>query len=772
MTQQVPRKMVVDIGDDLFKNVGDELKAAWDAFRRPKGEVSAGGLPIRLFDLGVRVGYGISRLFLRLAAASFLGLVNVVGWVVVVFAAAAPMILSGLYEATVDRQVLHGIEEEVRSFKKGGARTNDPTRVKYHVHLLFAVLVGNLELRRKPKAGEKEGENGHAEKGVLKYTEAWVDVGDVIQKTLLTENPSPDEKKWTETRLNTMLSCQASFGATIGAPVAFFLGSFLFAIFGNLAILGDNDTSHALAFGEWWMTIPHVAIVAGCLLAGNNPNTLEAIVSGIRDRDAPEPSPGDEVIPQREEEHGLAPEEPAEPAGKDAEKMAIEPVAAAVTPPAEEGGGSNAKTNADTKSTEQPKESIWKTISKAYSPFYSSDYQPVWMWERGRSKRNWIDAVQAVEEYQGARLRAIQDAATIAKRNASEPTAPSGAATGDLDERPAPPKRTGTNISLSEIKKLYRTSIGRVRLPFAPQLGVIAWTGLILTASVLIIVPMVLAYVTSFYTPTVGLSCRTFTFVLYFVFQICLTAMWFIDFPSDQPMPLRGPSTRWTLFFALAVFFFFGSAFTALIGTFMQILGVYRNCKCSVPMGAWASGDYTLVISTNSAQMIYYANLYWLGTGVASMVLLIIFCYLGWWYQRHWRTRFRKVVTDVLSSNLPLAPPTKVIAVWRPSARKPKTEPNAPQPAPQPARPGTGTGVPQGGLLGGMIPAQAPAQALAQAPAQAPAVAPSTPAGKDTAITPQPAAGGEIKASDSEAAAATPGSAVDQEKAAEAAAGG
>ena len=30
------------------------------------------------------------------------------------------------------------------------------------------------------------------------------------------------------------------------------------------------------------MTIPHIAIVGGCLLAGNNPNTLEAIVSGLR----------------------------------------------------------------------------------------------------------------------------------------------------------------------------------------------------------------------------------------------------------------------------------------------------------------------------------------------------------------------------------------------------------------------------------------------------------------------------------------------------------
>ena len=34
----------------------------------------------------------------------------------------------------------------------------------------------------------------------------------------------------------------------------------------------------AVAFGMWWMTIPHIAIISGLLLAGNNPNTLEGIV--------------------------------------------------------------------------------------------------------------------------------------------------------------------------------------------------------------------------------------------------------------------------------------------------------------------------------------------------------------------------------------------------------------------------------------------------------------------------------------------------------------
>jgi hypothetical protein len=46
--------------------------------------------------------------------------------------------------------------------------------------------------------------------------------------------------------------------------------------------------------------------------------------------------------------------------------------------------------------------------------------------------------------------------------------------------------------------------------------------------------------------------------------------------------------------------------------------------------------------------MIHYADAYWLPTGIASISLLIFFCFLGWLYQRHWRARFDRLVDDVL----------------------------------------------------------------------------------------------------------------------------
>lgn len=52
-----------------------------------------------------------------------------------------------------------------------------------------------------------------------------------------------------------------------------------------------------------------------------------------------------------------------------------------------------------------------------------------------------------------------------------------------------------------------------------------------------------------------------------------------------------------------------------------------------------------MVLSTNSKLAIKLAREFWLPAGVASIALLILTCYGGWWYQSHWRREFTDVVT-------------------------------------------------------------------------------------------------------------------------------
>ncbi len=200
-----------------------------------------------------------------------------------------------------------------------------------------------------------------------------------------------------------------------------------------------------------------------------------------------------------------------------------------------------------------------------------------------------------------------------------------------------------------------------------PNLVFLDWVWLLLHAAVLNVLPFVLAYLTSYYTPTIGLSCRSITFLLYFLFQIWLSAIWLWDFQDDKHFdlvyyvgrrrnqgldgPAGGTSPGYpipSIMTILTLFGAVGSAFTAIFGTIFQLTGVYRNCKCILPVTAWGQDDFFFQISTNSAEAITYAKRYWMTTGVASIIMLIVVCYVGWWYQRHWRRFFTQLIDRLL----------------------------------------------------------------------------------------------------------------------------
>jgi len=501
-------------------------------------------------------------LVLRASLAALFALIDTVVWIGIVFSTAGPMVLSGLYEATLDRKIIESLQEE----------ESIPLNVR--MHFLYAVLVGNLLLSPKPSGSPPEplqsppdspeylhdpskSASQHAKLDPesspgstsedRNRRDVWKDVESLVRLPGSDQARLDRYKNITETRLKGMLACQASFGAAIGAPVVFFLGSFLFSVISNLSAAGDNDTAHALAFGMWWMTIPHVAVVSGCLLAGNNPNTLEVIACGADETEA--------------------------------------------WPPIDSSHSGNGAS------------SWYKALtSKWYKPFYATAYQPAWMWDRGRSKRAWIRLITDTNEL-------VMDKYVVGKAD---------------------------------------------------------WAYLIIFTLLLIGAPFVLAFLTSFYTPTVGMSCRSFTFLLYFLFQFWLSVIWFWDFLDE-----RDRSVGWLTFSHQAskikgswfIFYWFvtglgliGSTFTALVGTFLQLLGAYRNCLCDIPMKDWSSKDASLVISTNTAASIFYAQEYWVPTGVTSIVLLIVVCYVGWWYQRHWRLRFNELIVKILKSRASVSP--------------------------------------------------------------------------------------------------------------------
>lgn len=605
------------------------------------------------------------------------------------------MVLSGLYEATLDRRVIdiiHGELEDKRQIadkakaqktkqkmlekrRKGNEeaaaddkhtkatdgnpqklvpRNNDldiesiaefmrsdghqigqpniqqnPLELHRRIHLLYAVIIGNLV--QDPEDSLEDGtkkksmlddaiEQRNTRHDIRKQRSAWDDVKDLIKD---------EDKNKTKTRLATMLGCQASFGAAIGAPVVFFLGAFLFSVFSNLQVVGDNDTSHALAFGMWWMTIPHVAVVGGCLLAGNNPNTLEAIACGAIE--------GWSQISPRDQEQ---------------DEQRVHWI-----------------------------KFLFRWVVTLYKPFYASVYRPVWMWERGRNKREWIRHVLN-EHWKITNAGITPTQKSTWNWNTYIRSTWSKFKSVSRISGTKPPDEEAPTVS-------QRKTVDKFDLDFFD------WIELLLIDIILLLIPFVLAFLTSYYTPAIGLSCRTFTFLLYFCFQILLSIVWAWDFPHAQPSPLLTKAEwvpfirrRPTIYCVLRGFCFLGSLFTAVIGTLMQILGVYRNCLCTIPMSAWGSRDFMLPISTNTGDDIRYARHYWVNTAIASIVLLIVVCYVGWWYQRHWRYKFTNILEILLDDHqkqvgliVPRQPtPTQSEKVIQPPA--PETDEDGIHPAP------------------------------------------------------------------------------------------
>lgn len=255
----------------------------------------------------------------------------------------------------------------------------------------------------------------------------------------------------TQTRLRTMLNCQYSFGSMVGAPVLFFLGGFVFALLQSLQDLGSEDIALALAFGQFYMTVPHIAIVSGLLLAGNNPNILEGVFATQRGGGR----------------HGGGGDDAAEGGA-----------------PGRRPGGRG-------------------LLRLTFGLAYPSCYKVAWQWHRGRNKRQWIDLL--VDTY-GQR----------------------GRGGWARDRSGARPPRVRRDDNLEDLRDLAERTTPSPLDWFL----IMSMTGLLLG------IPFVLAFLTAYFTPEVGLSCRSFTFSCYAASQLGQIILWLWEVSNYTPAML------------------------------------------------------------------------------------------------------------------------------------------------------------------------------------------------------------------------------------------
>ena len=502
-------------------------------------------VPDKLFDIEINKICQAPFIPVLAVLAGLLVTLDTTIWVAICFAFSGPMLLSGLYEAQLDGKLLSFVNQKIN---------NNRLALDVRALILFVILVGNLD----PLS---DLDQGHG------TSSAWEDVQGLV--TTLAE-PAPTDMgappardpptllaiASTKIRLCAMLACQYSFGSVIGAPVVFYTGAFIYTMIDVYNKRGDNDNANALAFGMWWMIIPHISIVGGCLLAGNNPSTLEGIISR-----------GDVV--------GLH-----HPTFNYFEAF-----------------GFTFRRDPD------GDESGWLP---SYALVYQSIYRPASMWNRGKSKRDWIKLL--CEKYPTDGLK-------------------------------------------REVKMRKRD-----------------WIKVLGGVLFLILIPSFLALFTAYFAPRVGLSCRSGTVLMYTVFQVLLIFLWLWDLwqaDATRKRPAVKGVRVWSILVGLCSLV---AIFITVGGTMMQIIGVYRNCLCMLSMTEWVKKDANVLLSTNNRVHIEAATRTWLPLGGTATAFLGVVAYIGWWYQRHLRFQFKDLVhrlDEVRQEDRgrPAAPPNGAVVI-------------------------------------------------------------------------------------------------------------
>ncbi|KAL2292837.1 hypothetical protein FJTKL_07893 [Diaporthe vaccinii] len=234
------------------------------------------------------------------------------------------------------------------------------------------------------------------------------------------------------TKLKSIFNSQASFGTTIGAPVLFLVGSFIYTVLGiQNGSLQDKETAHALALGMWWMTVPILAIMSCAMLASPNPSTLQGIVwdgGAIASREKSERSSWDSMKSKAE---GFA-------MGRWILKQ-----------------------------TER---------HRLVQSMYDGQFKTVTLWSRGPNKKRWVE--EAIRDY-----------------------------TSHSEEH-------GDRLmSSNDVRKRLEMSLG-------DHFNIAAGS------AVLLMIPSLLAFLTSYNTPRKGISCHSGTYLIYAITQVVECLIW------------------------------------------------------------------------------------------------------------------------------------------------------------------------------------------------------------------------------------------------------
>lgn len=172
---------------------------------------------------------------------------------------------------------------------------------------------------------------------------------------------------------------------------------------------------------------------------------------------------------------------------------------------------------------------------KLTEPMYDGQFKTVTLWSRGPNKKRWVD--EAIRDY------------TVQFEGHRDQFMPTEDVRRRLDMR------------------------------FGDHFNIAAGS------AVLLVIPSLLAFLTSYNTPRKGISCHSGTYLIYAITQIveCLFWGWEVWLKGIYGERWSEARTRAkTINWCCQMCIGFLALLTAAAGTILQLLGVYRTCACKV----------------------------------------------------------------------------------------------------------------------------------------------------------------------------------------------
>jgi hypothetical protein len=458
-------------------------------------------LPMFIFKTNLHIG-GLLLMPAKIVMASLIVTVDTLVWLGILFAMAGPICLSLAYEAILDAKLLTYLEAQIESSR---------FTVNERAHLLLVLLLGNLDTSPAdvdmqnflhilpddiPWASasfNSNSVNDDVANGVQAQPVSIVHVS-----TPLANSPTRTRDiNIMKTKLIAILDSQPTFGVTVGAPALFYVGSFVWACFEIRSNWGSYFTAHQLALGMFWMIVPHISILYGLLLAGNNPSAWEGIVS----------------------------------------YQAVTVTSGLATQASSQNSASSSS------HSKRRKQSLsFQAFSSSlrwhgfWRPSSNSKYSAVWLWHRGHSKAIWI--AKTIEEHS------------------------------------------------PYMESACRNILGH-------RFGGNLWWS-VLSAFLILLVPVFCGMLVSYMTPQTGLGCRSVMMLIYFLSQCSLLILYMWDVIVKWPIcgenlavntrsvkDSRGLLIIWNICFAICIGF---ATLCSIGGTLFTLNGLYNNCLCAIPV--------------------------------------------------------------------------------------------------------------------------------------------------------------------------------------------